>query len=96
MLATMRFFGNVGKGSGGELMDNPSLLLAISKLAAAGEEAGFTLEEMIDLLDRGLGVKTLLELICLAAERGCSATGSRRVSIPLGGVDPWGSLEFLC
>jgi len=46
-------------------MDNPSLVLAISKLAAAGEQAGLTLEQMIDLLDHGLEVETLLELICL-------------------------------
>jgi hypothetical protein len=45
-------------------MEQPSLLVAISKLAAAGEQAGFTLEQMIDLLDNGLGVDTLLELIC--------------------------------
>ena len=46
-------------------MENPSLVLAISKLAAAGEQAGFTLEQMIDLLDAGLEVKTLLDLICM-------------------------------
>jgi hypothetical protein len=46
-------------------MENTSLVLAISKLAAAGEQAGFTLEQMIDLLDTGLEVETLLELICL-------------------------------
>lgn len=46
-------------------MENPSLVLAISKLAAAGEEAGFTLEQMIDLLDHGLEVETLLQLIQL-------------------------------
>jgi hypothetical protein len=46
-------------------MENPSLILAISKLAAAGEQAGFTLEQMIDMLDTGLEVETLLELICL-------------------------------
>ena len=45
-------------------MDSPSLVLATSKLAAAGEQAGFTLEQMIELLNRGLGVETLLELIC--------------------------------
>ena len=45
-------------------MENPSLVFAISKLAAAGEQAGFTLEQMIDLLDTGLEVETLLELIC--------------------------------
>src|SRR5262245_50503200 len=47
------------------IMENPSLVLAISKLAAAGEQAGFTLEQMIELLDAGLEVETLLNLICL-------------------------------
>ena len=47
-----------------EAMDSPSLVVAISKLAAAGEQAGFTLEQMIGLLDAGLGVNALLELIC--------------------------------
>jgi len=40
-----------------------SQVVAISKLAVAGEEAGFTLEQMIELLDSGLSVATLLELI---------------------------------
>ena len=44
--------------------DNASLVLAISKLAAAGEQAGLTLEQMIELLDRGVEIETLLELIC--------------------------------
>ena len=34
-------------------MDKPSLVVAISKLAVAGEQAGFTVEEMIKLLDHG-------------------------------------------
>jgi hypothetical protein len=46
-------------------MKNSSLVLAISNLAAAGEQAGFTLEQMIDPLDHGPEVETLLELICL-------------------------------
>ena len=46
-------------------MENPSLILAISNLAPAGEQAGLTLEQMIDLLDHGLDVETLVELICL-------------------------------
>lgn len=45
------------------LMDKPSLTVAIGKLAIAGEEAGFTLEQMIELLDDGLTVETLLDLI---------------------------------
>ena len=44
-------------------MATPSLVRAISKLAAAGERAGFTLEEMIQLLDSGVSVQMLLELI---------------------------------
>jgi hypothetical protein len=44
-------------------MESPSLVLAISKLAVAGEQAGFTLEEMIELLNDGLSVATLLDLI---------------------------------
>jgi hypothetical protein len=36
---------------------------AINKLAVAGEQAGFSLEQMIQLLDSGLAVETLLELI---------------------------------
>jgi len=54
---------NSSKGVGD--MENPSLVLAISKLAVAGEQAGFTLEQMIDLLDAGVEVETLLELIGL-------------------------------
>ena len=44
-------------------MASKSLVLAISKLAVAGEQAGLTLEQMIQLLDSGLSVETLFELI---------------------------------
>ena len=44
-------------------MQKPSLLAAFGKLAIAGEQAGFTLEQMIELLNEGLSVETLLELI---------------------------------
>jgi hypothetical protein len=36
---------------------------AIHKLVVAGEEAGFTVEQMIDLLSSGLTVAMLLDLI---------------------------------
>ena len=49
-------------------MATPSLVRAIGKLAAAGERAGFTLEEMIQLLDSGLSVEMLLELITVRLE----------------------------
>ena len=44
-------------------MYKPSLLVAISKLAIAGEQAGFSVEQMIQLLDAGITVEGLLELI---------------------------------
>jgi hypothetical protein len=49
-------------------MVTPSLVRAIGKLAVAGERAGFTLEEMIQLLDNGLSVESLLELIAWRLE----------------------------
>ena len=44
-------------------MERESLVIAISKLAVAGEQAGFSLEQMIQLLDSGLTVENLIELI---------------------------------
>jgi hypothetical protein len=49
-------------------MANVSLVRAIGKLAMAGEQAGFTIEQMIDLLNAGLAVETLLELIAWRLE----------------------------
>jgi len=61
-------------------MENSSLILAISKLAAAGEQPGFTLEQMIELLDHGIDVEILLELIYMrlyAAPMPPTASASR-------------------
>jgi len=44
-------------------MQPASLVAAISKLAVAGEQAGLSLEHMIQLLDAGLSVETLIKLI---------------------------------
>ena len=44
-------------------MARASLMIAIGKLAIAGEQAGFTVEQMIDLLNSGIAVETLIELI---------------------------------
>lgn len=44
-------------------MEKPSLQIAIAKLAIAGEQAGFSLEQMIELLNAGLTVAALLDLI---------------------------------
>jgi hypothetical protein len=49
-------------------MARASLMIAIGKLAIAGEQAGFTIEQMIDLLNSGLAVETLLELIAWRLE----------------------------
>lgn len=54
---------NVSRIQNCKIMATPSLVRTIGKLAAAGERAGFTLEEMIQLLDSGVTVATLLELI---------------------------------
>ena len=44
-------------------MMSQSRVNAIRKLAAAGEHAGFSLEQMIQLLNSGLSVVALLDLI---------------------------------
>ena len=49
-------------------MARPALVTAIRKLAIAGEQAGFSLEQMIDLLNAGLSVETLLDLIAWRLE----------------------------
>jgi hypothetical protein len=43
-------------------------MTAIGKLAVAGEQAGFTVGHMIDLLDSGVTVEALLELIAWRLE----------------------------
>jgi hypothetical protein len=50
-------------------LENPSLLRAVGKLAVAGEQAGFSLEQMIELLNEGLSVVTLLDLISWRLEK---------------------------
>jgi hypothetical protein len=44
-------------------MERETTVLAISKLAVAGEQSGFSLEQKIQLLDSGLSVESLIELI---------------------------------
>ena len=44
-------------------MERKSLVAAIYKLAIAGEQAGLSLEQMIQLLNGGMSVEGLLELI---------------------------------
>lgn len=44
-------------------MSKPSAAATLYKFALAGEQAGFTLEQMIAMLNTGMTVQTLLELI---------------------------------
>jgi hypothetical protein len=44
-------------------MESPSTAVTVYKLALAGEPAGFSLDDMISLLNFGLTVETLLQLI---------------------------------
>lgn len=44
-------------------MKTPTLLRAIEKLAQAGERAGITVEDMIQILNAGVTVETLLNLL---------------------------------
>ena len=49
-------------------MARAALMNAIGKLAIAGQQAGFSLEQMTDLLNAGLSVETLLDLIAWRLE----------------------------
>ena len=50
-------------------MQKKKLERAICKLAIAGEQAGFSVEQMIDFLNAGLTVEGLLDLIALRLEK---------------------------
>jgi hypothetical protein len=41
----------------------PSIAASVFKLAVAGEQAGFTMEQLIELLNAGVTVESLLRLI---------------------------------
>ena len=43
---------------------NQILIGAIRKLALAGEQGGFSVEEMTELLKTGVSVETLLDVLC--------------------------------
>ena len=47
---------------------NQVLVAAVRKLALAGEQAGFSVQEMIELLKTGVSVETLLDLVCCGLE----------------------------
>lgn len=64
-------------------MEKLSVTTAVGKLAMAGEQAGFSLEQMIDLLNAGVGVEMLLELISWRLE------GRRRPPVPFASSSGW-------
>jgi len=64
-------------------MNRPSLVLAVSKLAVVGEHAGFSLEQLIQLLDAGLSVETLIDLIAWRLE------GTQETPSPLSPSSCW-------
>ena len=44
-------------------MPQPALVQAVEKLAQAGEQAGLSVEDMIRILNAGVSVEILLDLI---------------------------------
>jgi len=51
--------------SGEDMAEQNQILIgATRKLALAGEQTGFSVEEMIELLKTGASVETLLDLFC--------------------------------
>jgi len=58
---------------------------AINKLAMAGQQAGFTIDQMIELLNCGLSVEGLLELIMwrLDSSQGSAGTFPLRLGRPI-------------
>ena len=62
------FFGGetISLQSGEDMTEQNHVLIgAIRKLALAGEQAGFSVEEMIELLKTGVSVETLFDLVCV-------------------------------
>jgi len=59
-------------------MANPSLIRAIGKLALAAEQAGLSINQMIEMLNSGMNVETLLELItCRLQTSATPSVGAR-------------------
>ena len=56
-------------GTWGNAMNKARLQAAIEKLALAGAKAGFTTEQMIELLDAGIGVEASLDVIAWRLEQ---------------------------
>ena len=50
-------------------MDDPALVSGVTKLATAGQQAGFTVEQMVGLLNASLDVEHRMELIAWRLEQ---------------------------
>jgi hypothetical protein len=50
-------------------MDKATLVSGIAKLAKLGERAGFSVEQMIQLLNSGLSIEVLVDLISWRLEQ---------------------------
>jgi hypothetical protein len=50
-------------------MDKATLVSGIAKLAKLGERAGFSVEQMIQLLNSGLSIEVLVDLISWRREQ---------------------------
>ena len=50
-------------------MDKAALVSGIAKLATAGQQAGLTVGQMMGLLNAGLGVEDLMEVIAWRLEQ---------------------------
>ena len=46
------------------------MLASVSKLAMAGESAGFSVEQMIELLNAGVSIEALLQMIAWRLDAG--------------------------
>jgi hypothetical protein len=50
-------------------MDKATLVSGVAKLAKAGQQAAFSVEQMIQLLNSGLGVEGLMDVIAWRLEQ---------------------------
>ena len=66
--------------SPGGILERSSLVTATGKLAIAGDQSGFGVEQMIRLLDEGLTVETLLDIISWRLGQSSSDPGNNGAS----------------
>lgn len=57
-------------------MEQPVLMRTIGKLACAGEQVGISVEDMISILNAGISVEVLLDLIELNLQASQEETSS--------------------